>query len=55
MIVNNQKIKLDNRRKAIRKLKKFAKQEKDWTELNKEIAKSEYGIPTKFRTYKINE
>ena len=55
LIVNNQKIKLDNRRKAIRKLKKLIDQEKDWTELDKEVAKSEYGIPTKFRTYKINE
>ena len=55
LIVNNQKIKLDNRRKAIRKLKKLIDQGKDWTELDKEIAKSEYGIPTKFRTYKINE
>jgi hypothetical protein len=55
LIVNNEKIKLENRRKAIRKLKKLIDLEKDWTELDKEVAKSEYGIPTKFRTYKINE
>ena len=55
LIMDDQKIKLDSQRKAIRKLKKLIRLKREWTEMDSEIAKSEYGIPTECKTYKVNK
>lgn len=55
IVIGNREIKIDNKRKAIRELKKLIKKERELIELDVKIAKSKYGISEIYKTYKVNE